>query len=64
MVDYAILQATRSRVNCTRNWKTISLVYLSLKKSLAHTIERNQYWAQVHLCGIPINTKKYFYDFN
>jgi hypothetical protein len=54
--------ATRTRINCTRNWITKSFVNMASKQSnLAFTTERNQYWAQVHLCGIPIKTKKNYF---
>ena len=49
---------TEKRLNCTRNWITKSFINFSSQNlNFAFLTARDQYWAQVHLCGMPIKIK-------
>jgi hypothetical protein len=50
---------TEKRLACTRNWITKSFInFSSINLNFAFSAARDQYWAQVHLCGMPIKIKK------
>lgn len=51
--------STEKRFQCTRNWITKSFInFASPKLGLVFSAAKDQYWAQVHLCGLPIKVKE------